>query len=107
MTYILHSSAHHQTIISNAIATGRCLTFSYHGYTRLVEPHTLGTGSAGQGLMRGYQVGGGSDSGEPVGWKLFRTDEMLGVELATQASKAPRPGYRRGDRAMSRIHAEV
>jgi hypothetical protein len=57
--------------------------------------------------MRVWQVRGGSVSGEPAGWKLLRLDETIGVTITSEASAAPRQGYRSGDRDMARIVCQL
>jgi len=57
--------------------------------------------------MRVWQVRGGSVSGERVGWKLMRLDDARSYGLLDEISRAPRDGYKRGDRAMARIIREI
>ena len=54
-----------------AIAKSRRLALTYAGRDRVVEVHVAGTTRQGEPLMRAWQVRGGSESGEPVGWKTF------------------------------------
>ena len=51
--------------------------------------------------MRVWQVRGGNVQNEPIGWKLMRLDEDFSVHILEEKSGAPRPGYKRGDKAMS------
>jgi hypothetical protein len=39
--------------------------------------------------------------------KLWRLDTMRDVELLAEGFAKPPPGYRRGDRGMSRIHCQL
>ena len=93
--------------IAAAIQARRLLTFTYDGFRRTVEPHTYGTDRKGHKALRAYQVGGGSESGEFVGWKLFHVHEMHGISAAPQAFQGPRPNYKRGDQAFARIEAQL
>lgn len=86
-----------------ALRTARCLEIRYDGYTRIVEVHAVGYSTEGHALMRVWQVRGGSVSGERAGWKLLRLDETRGLAITSEASSAPRPGYRKNDAAMSRV----
>jgi hypothetical protein len=69
--------------------------------------HACGYTQQGHAVLRGWQVSGGSASGERQGWKLMRLDEASGASVSSQASEAPRKGFKRGDPAMSRIVCEV
>lgn len=93
--------------VASAIRNRQLLSFTYAGFVRTVEPYTLGIDSKGHEALRAFQVGGGSKSGETIGWKFFHVREMRNLAvLATQFSR-PRPDYVRGDPAFRVIHAEV
>lgn len=94
-------------IIISAIQSGTRLELRYHGYNRIVEVHAYGVSTAGNVVIRAWQVRGGSVSNEPVGWKLFRLDEATSVHATTEASQTPRAGYKRGDAGMTTIYAQV
>ncbi|MEZ5681624.1 MAG: hypothetical protein R3E14_10055 [Erythrobacter sp.] len=87
--------------------SGVCLSLTYNEYSRIVEVHAVGVSAAGNRLMRVFQVSGGSASGETVGWKLMRLDATSNLVVTDQVSKAPRPLYKRGDRAMKRIDWQI
>lgn len=93
--------------IATAIQGRNLLSFVYDGFRRTVEPHTFGVDAKGHIALRAYQVGGGSESGEYVGWKLFHANEMRGVTVQTQIFAGPRPGYKRGDKAFAIIRAQL
>lgn len=73
----------------------------------MVEPHAYGTDKKGHDALRAYQVRGGSESGEFVGWKLFHTDEIRGIEVLAESFGGPRPGYKRGERAFVNIRCQL
>ena len=95
-----------QAILS-AIQNKQALSFSYDGYSRVVEPHTYGIDTKGHAALRAYQVRGGSESGEYVGWKLFHVNEMCGLTVLSEHFSGARPKYKRGDSAFSTIHAQL
>jgi hypothetical protein len=103
-----HSCRHHMyPVISNAIRELRTLRLVYEWGERLVEPHAYGVGSENQELLRAYQVGGASQSGDAIGWKLFRVDEIRSLAVAG-TFPGPRHGYRRDDAAMTKaIYAQL
>lgn len=90
-----------------ALQQGKCLRVTYKGYSRLVEVHAVGETKAGSGIMRVYQVDGGSESGQPVGFKLMTLSEVDSASVSDRASEAPRPGYKKGDSAMLHITCQL
>ena len=86
--------------IAIAIRTRKLLQFTYDGYPRTVEPHTYGIDGKGHQALRAYQVSGGSESGEYVGWKLFHVAEMRGIAILEQEFSGPRSGYKRGGQGV-------
>lgn len=97
----------HSQTPCTALSEGLCLEIRYNGYTRLVEVHAVGLTPKGNAVMRVWQVRGGSAHNEPVGWKLLRLDEAVGLGLSDEPSRAPRPGYRKGDSDMARIYCQI
>lgn len=93
--------------IVTAIQRRNLLAFIYDGHRRTVEPHTYGMDTKGHMALRAYQVGGGSESGEYVGWKLFHVHEMLSVSVQPQTFSGPRMGYKRGDKAFRSIRTQL
>lgn len=93
--------------ITSAIQNLQLLSFIYDGYLRVAEPHTYGIDKKGHEAIRAYQVRGGSESGEYVGWKIFHVDQMRGVTALPEHFSGARPKYKRNDSAFSTIHAEL
>lgn len=93
----------HVQAACDALRTGKCLEIFYDGYSRIVEVHAVGYTAENSAVMRVWQVRGGSASGERSGWKLLRLDETRRVSITSEASAAPRMGYRKEDTAMDRI----
>jgi predicted DNA-binding transcriptional regulator YafY len=96
----------HQKIIQ-AIKDKQVLEIHYHGYTRVVEPHTFGVTKKGRDAIRGYQTAGGSVSGESPGWKVLCLDEIVSLQVSGDQFEVPRQGYKRGDLGMTRIYKEI
>jgi YD repeat-containing protein len=94
-------------VACEALQSGQVLELRYDGFSRSVEVHAVGVTKEGNGLMRVWQVSGGSASNEPVGWKLLRLDEASGAVVTHQRSLAPRQGYKRGNPAMRRISCQL
>ena len=55
---------------------------TYHGYERLVCPHTLGAKNGRQQVLT-FQYGGGSTSGLPEGgeWRCMLVGDITNVEI--------------------------
>jgi hypothetical protein len=93
--------------ICDAIGAPRVIRFQYDGGMRTVEPHAYGQSNAGNDLLRAYQLSGASRSGESSGWKLFRVDEMTGIQVSDQHFAGPRAGYDRFDDAMRHVYCRL
>ena len=81
--------------------------FYYNGGLRTVEPHCHGTSSAGNEVLRGYQTSGYSESGNPVGWKLFEVAKITGLASTGATFTSNRPDYNLNDRGMVSVHCHV
>jgi WYL domain len=81
--------------ISNAIKRKQLIEIEYTPGLRRIEPHCLGVGAEGQILLRAYQVGGASASGEHEHWKLFRVDRMGSIVPLTDGFQGPSLNYSR------------
>ena len=92
--------------ITQAIHDKKVLELRYHGYFRIVEPHAYGRDKDDDEILRCYQASGGSESGERAGWKILKVREIFSLHL-TPASFSTRSGYKRSDKAMVRIYAQV
>jgi predicted DNA-binding transcriptional regulator YafY len=93
--------------IASAIRNRKLLSFSYEGFAREVEPHCLGIDKKGHPALRAFQVAGGSESGEYVGWKMFHVNEIKNLRVLERTFLQPRQGYKRGDTGMKQIQAEI
>ena len=89
-----------QGVIKDAISGKNLLHIRYDPGDRVIEPHAFGKGSAGQLLLRAYQVSGASASGEHEHWKLLRVDRIEALLVSADCFGGPRDGYKRGDKAM-------
>lgn len=92
--------------VSSAIAEKYILELRYHGISRTVEPHAYGRDKSGDEVLRCYQVNGGSESGERVGWKLLKVSDAYAIHLLKQKFQQ-RPDYKRNDKAMEHIFCQV
>jgi hypothetical protein len=93
--------------ICSAIANRFLLQFHYAGGERIVEPYRHGYSTAGNEVIRGYQVSGYSHSRNPSGWKLFDVGKIGQLRSTGQTFAQNRPGYVTRDRAMRSIHCQL
>jgi hypothetical protein len=94
------------SMLVDAIDQRHTIMFDYEGAERIVEPHCYGVTKKGKEAIRGYQVGGYSSSGR-MGWRLFSVDKVRNLSVGKDVFSAPRPGYKRGDRDMETIYAQI
>jgi hypothetical protein len=93
-------------VAKDALRQGKVLELRYRGLSRFFEVHAVGYSLKGHPVMRCWQVGA-STKRERSGWRLVRLDEAATAHIGPDASAAPRRGYRRGDRDIERIMAEL
>lgn len=93
------------TDICDAIENQFVIEFHYDGEVRVVEPHCYGVSSKGNEIIRGYQIGGHSSSGK-MGWKLYDISKTEAI-ITTETKFEVRSDYKRGDKGMAEIYAEI
>lgn len=93
--------------LCSAIRSRELVRFYYNGGIRTVEPHCYGLSAAGPEPLRGYQIGGYSETGEPIGWKLFQVSKMSSLSVMDERFTGPRPSYNPDDSAMEVIFCQL
>jgi len=94
--------------IYDAIKEMKVIKFDYEGYQRIVQPHTYGVHKdTGNEVLRAYQIGGYSTSGQIPGWRLFVVDKISNVIITEERFENPAPGYKENDSAMSIIYRQL
>lgn len=94
-------------VIIDAINTKHLLRLEYHGYYRMVEPHTYGINQKDHEALSCYQVAGGSESNELEGWKLLLINEAHSILITNNKFLNPRYGYKPNTKTMKRIYAQL
>ena len=94
-------------LVCRAIRERRIVRFHYDEGIREVEPHCHGCSKDGHDLLRGYQVRGHSRSGHPVGWKMFRLDEVSVLVVTEHAFNGPRAGYDPADNKIATVYCSL
>jgi hypothetical protein len=95
------------TSICAAIQSRAVLRFSYGGGARTAEPHCHGISRADNEVLRAWQTGGFSESGNPEGWKLFEVSQITGLSRTDSTFSSNRPGYNPSDKHMKSVHCHV
>lgn len=94
-----------QTII-NAIRNHELVAFTYSGLPRVVQPAAVGVSRAGNNVLRCYQIQGGHvNSGHD--WDLCEISQITNLRTTGQNFSGEPPGYKRGDKHMTTIFAEL
>ena len=95
-----------EDLVREALRRRRRLQFRYHGYLRQVEPHALGRMKDGASVLLAWQVGGGSRSEPPPGWRNF---QIAGIEAPglREETFVRRPDYDPAKSDFREILAEV
>jgi len=94
-------------LLKSAIEKQELLRFIYNGRERIVEPQTFGMDWAGEDVLRAYQTSGESESGQPVGLKLFHVAEMSSLRKTGKSFGNARPEHNPNDSAMKTIYATL
>ncbi|ALK07832.1 hypothetical protein BVIR_14 [Blastochloris viridis] len=94
-------------VACSALRSGKRLELRYDGFSRVVEVHTVGETTAGNLAMSVWQVRGGSNSNERIGWKTMRLDEAFSAAEIDEKSDAPRNGYVRNAKPFRRIICQL
>ncbi|MCE5265654.1 MAG: WYL domain-containing protein [Deltaproteobacteria bacterium] len=92
--------------IIDAIINRKVLSFTYSGITRVVEPHAVGVSRAGNDVLRCFQIQG-SHLTPGHEWDLCKISDMSNLSTTGQCFKGERQGYKRGDKHMTAIYAEL
>lgn len=94
------------TTIIAAIKNRHTLSFSYSGIPRVVEPHAVGSSTAGNDVLRCYQTHGGHVTPGHE-WDLCKLSKISKLTDTGEVFAIARPGYKKNDRDMHRIYAEL
>ena len=93
--------------ICNAIRSKNLTHFYYNGGYRTAEPYCYGISRKGNELLRAFQTGGYSESGEPANWKLFAVEKMSNITITDEEFSGNRPEYKPDDSAMEDIYFNI
>lgn len=76
--------------IVRAIKEKRLVSFQYHGYQRVAEPHIFGRNNGIKQILV-FQVSGGSKSGKLPNWRRVDLPEITGFTVLQDTFPGKRP----------------
>lgn len=104
-----------QTIIKS-IRDREVLGFVYNGFARVVEPHAVGISITGNSVLWCFQTQGGGVAQSQIAfdhvmlgyeWDLFELSQIANLHSTGRHFVGERYGYKRGNRHMASIFAEL
>lgn len=93
--------------ICQAINNKRLLGFYYDSLYRKVEPYTYGINTANNEALCAYQIDGQSKKRQIPSWGFFLLDKIENLNLLNDTFNYTQVDYRRGDKRMHQIFAEI
>ncbi len=94
-------------IIIKAIKNLHVLSLTYDGISRKVEPHAYGIGSKGVELLLCYQIRGAHGSIAPHDWDWLTVPKISAMTDTGDTFSGARPQYKRDDKRLSTIYAQL
>jgi predicted DNA-binding transcriptional regulator YafY len=93
-----------EELISKAIENKSLLEFIYGDKLRVVEPYTFGVSTKGNDTLSAFQIEGGSNSSNQLGWRLYSIDEIENLKVLDATFEPNRNGYNPSDSRMIKIY---
>lgn len=93
-------------ILQKAIEGRKYIAFTYSGIAREAQPVAIGESSTGKDVLRCFQTAGGHVKAGHE-WDLCDVAKISGLSILDKSFFNPPPGYKKGDRHMVRIYAEL
>lgn len=91
-----------------AIESRRLVSFHYHNHPRVVIPAAYGSHvTTGNVVLRAYQIRGSGKTRAVPFWDLFLVDEVVNPTMLDEIFADDPPYYRRDDKHMSVIYAQL
>lgn len=92
--------------LTAAIRGRKYISFTYSGLPREAQPAALGVSRAGNDVLRCYQTAGSHITPDHE-WDLCDLSKVQDLKVLERSFQNDPPGYRRGDKQMSRIYVEL
>jgi hypothetical protein len=92
--------------LCTAIRGRRLVSFDLNGCQRIAEPHDYGIMNGRRRLFF-FQVGGSSNSGKPLGWRVADLTKLSNLRPLNQHFAGPRPSLSGRHQKWQRLIASV
>lgn len=83
------------------------IQFYYEDGMRIVEPFCYGLNNKGNEVLRAYQTGGYSKSGNPCGWRIYNIAKVSSITILNDRFDGNRPEYNPDDKQMLRVFCNI
>jgi hypothetical protein len=93
--------------ICQAIAERRLLMFGYGGAVRVVEPHLYGVTTADHEALSAWMRPGWSRVDPEGGWRMYRTDGIVELQLLPEQFEGARPDFNPRDPHFTEIFCRL
>ena len=93
-------------VLTAAIQGRKYISFTYSGMLREAQPVAVGVSRAGNDVLRCYQTAGGHVTPGHE-WDLCDLSKIQGLKVLEKNFHNDPPGYRKGDKHMNHIYAEL
>ncbi|QSL94407.1 hypothetical protein JWV26_08635 [Ectopseudomonas toyotomiensis] len=93
-------------ILAQAINERRYIAFTYSGLQREAQPAAVGISHAGNPVLRCYQTAGGHITPGHE-WDFCELSKIVGLKVLDKTFSSNPPSYKKGDKGMSQIFAEL
>ncbi|MBP2851054.1 hypothetical protein [Dickeya oryzae] len=93
-------------LIIDAINQRKEIIFTYSGLNRTAQPAAVGESTSGNIVLRCFQTKGAHVTAGHE-WDLCRVDQISNLSITENVFDDDPPNYRKGDRGMRKIFAEL
>jgi hypothetical protein len=95
-----------KNLFYRAITNKYLVQFKYDGRSRIVEPFCCGISTAGNYVLRGFQIRG-SDKTKLLCWRLYELAEISQLSVTQHNFNEKRPEYNPEDPTMTEIFCQI
>jgi hypothetical protein len=93
-------------LLCRAVANKFIVQFKYDGRSRIVEPFACGVSTAGNYVLRGFQIRG-SDKTKPLCWRIYELSAMSQLSITQHNFKGKREDYNPQDPLITEVFCRI